>query len=82
MQSNLVPKHKVAPDGDLNIQYYRDNRSKFGKIRVVVHTTGPWPNSQTSGNHVSVYLLLEERGSVRINMTTDEGDTAGYIVWS
>jgi hypothetical protein len=36
-----------------------------------------------SDNHVSVFLLLgENQGSIRLNMTTEEDDRSGILVWS
>jgi hypothetical protein len=75
-------KHKVALENDQNVHLYRDNRSRFNRIRVVVYTMGAWPNSPISDNHVSVYLLVEGDGSVRINMATEFNDTKGFLQWS
>jgi hypothetical protein len=73
-------KHTVTPSGDENIAHFRDSRSTFHTIRVVVHTLGRQPNGM-SDNHVSVFLLLNE-GAIRLNMTTEEGFISGELVWS
>jgi hypothetical protein len=49
---------------------------------VVVHTTGAWPNSVHSDNHVTIYVLLDGGNSVQINMTIEEDDIRGRLVWS
>jgi hypothetical protein len=40
---------------------------------------GAWPNSLMSDNHVSIFLLVEGGGSVRIHMATELN---GYLQWS
>ncbi|PVH92351.1 hypothetical protein DM02DRAFT_619998 [Periconia macrospinosa] len=73
-------KHVVTPNGDANIAHFRDSRSTFRVIRVVVHTTGRQPSGM-SDNHVSIFLLLNN-GAIRLNMTTAEGSISGDLVWS
>ena len=75
-------KHIVALKDDANIQFFQDDDRKFRRIRVVVHTTGAWPNSVHSNNHVTIYLLLEGENSVQVNMTIEEDDIRGRLVWS
>lgn len=59
-----------------------DNRI-VEKIRIVVHTLGPWPNGTMSDNHWSIYLILSDQGSsVRANMTADLEDPTGRLEWS
>ncbi|KAF2254234.1 hypothetical protein BU26DRAFT_135092 [Trematosphaeria pertusa] len=72
--------HTVALDGDENIATFRDNPSKFQTIRVAIHTTGPWPNSPHSDNHITILLLLQEGGAVQVDMRTDPGDRRGKLV--
>ncbi|KAK7177889.1 hypothetical protein PSPO01_16061 [Paraphaeosphaeria sporulosa] len=82
MSASSSIKHTVTPNGDGNIAAFRDSQSTFYTLRVCIHTTGRQPNGM-SDNHVSVFLLLgENRGSVRLNMTTEEGDRSGVLVWS
>ena len=50
-------------------------------VRVVVHTTGPWPNGM-SDNHWSIFLLLAENISVRMNMTAELNDPTGFLKWT
>jgi len=50
------------------------------KIRVVVHTGYALDQSD---NHWSIYLLLQDGGSVRANMVSSEyGVTVGRLDWS
>ena len=75
-------KHTVTPAGDQNIATFRDSTSTFYIVRVCIHTTGRQPNGM-SDNHVSVFLLLgDNQGAVRVNMTTEEDDPTGVLVWS
>ncbi|OCL07945.1 hypothetical protein AOQ84DRAFT_50323 [Glonium stellatum] len=73
--------HTVALDGDQNIAAFRDSTSKFKTIRVTIHTTGGWPNSPHSDNHVTIFLLLEQGGAVQVDMRTDPNDRRGQLVW-
>lgn len=73
--------HTVALDGDRNLAAFQDNTSKFKTIRVTIHTTGAWPNSLHSDNHVTVLLLLEQNGAVQVDMRTDPNDRRGQLVW-
>ena len=57
-----------------------DNRI-VTSVRVVVHTTGSWPNGM-SDNHWSIYLLLQTDSSVRMNMTAELDDPEGSLVLS
>lgn len=75
-------KHVVALNEDANIAWFQNDTRKFRIIRVVIHTTGAWPGTPHSDNHVSLYLLLDENTSVQINMMTDEDDLRGQLVWS
>ncbi|KAN0083906.1 hypothetical protein V8E54_002994 [Elaphomyces granulatus] len=60
-------------------QAQQDTR-RVEKIRVVVHTGYALDQSD---NHWSIYLLLQDGGSVRANMVTKEyGHPGGYLVWS
>ncbi|KKZ65485.1 hypothetical protein EMCG_08675 [[Emmonsia] crescens] len=49
-------------------------------IRVVVHTAGGAKDGYD--NHWSIYLLLQWGESVRANIATDYGETAGRLEWS
>lgn len=75
-------QHAVELNRDKHITLFRDDNSVVFQIRVVVHTQGAWPNSPMSDNHVSVFLLVRNGGSVRINMKTDDNDTRGVLIWS
>lgn len=47
-----------------------DGALKVQAIRVTVHTTGLFFESDTrSGNHASIFLLTSDGNSVRLNMT-------------
>lgn len=49
-------------------------------IRVVVHTLGPMGSqSQQSDNHWSIYLLVGNNQSVRINMAAKPGYITGNL---
>ncbi|KAF2787665.1 hypothetical protein K505DRAFT_287539 [Melanomma pulvis-pyrius CBS 109.77] len=49
-------------------------------VRVVVHTTGPLgPQSRQSHNHWSIYLLVGNNESVRINMAASPGYITGNL---
>lgn len=52
------------------------------KVRVVVHTLGAWPNGTMSDNHWSIYLLLTNSTSVRMNMRAELDDPTGHLEWS
>ena len=57
-----------------------DDHRSVTHIRVVVHTTGPLgPQSQQSHNHWSVYLLIGNERSVRINMAASPGYITGNL---
>ena len=52
-------------------------------VRVVVHTSGIWPNGTMSDNHWSIYLLLENNNrSVRMNMMAESDNPKGTLEWS
>lgn len=74
--------HAVELNGDRHITVFRDDNSVVIQIHMVVHTQGAWPNSPMSDNHVSVYLLVGNGRSVRINTATDDNDTRGVLIWS
>ena len=82
MASSSNIQHAVGFSGDHNREQFAHDQSIVRKIRVVVHTTGPWPNSPMSDHHVSVYLLLDNGRSVRINMTTQSNDDRGILYWT
>jgi hypothetical protein len=82
MESLTATHHAVGLGGDVNIQKFSENTKKFKHMRFVVHTTGAWPTSGLSGNHISIFLLLPNQESVRINMKTDSNDIKGVLVWS
>lgn len=73
--------HIVALDGGANQARFEDNNSTFTKIRVTIHTTGPWANSPHSNNHVTTFLILDQGGAVQIDMRTDDGDRRGQLYW-
>lgn len=63
-------------------QVRNDNRI-VDKVRVVVHTTGAWPNGRMSDNHWSIFLILANgEGSVRMNMWAAIDDPTGHLEWS
>ncbi|KIV98463.1 uncharacterized protein PV09_09729 [Verruconis gallopava] len=72
--------HIVALD-DRNIEHFQDNTSVFQRIRVTIHTTGAWPNSAHSDNHVTILLILTMGGAVQVDMRTDEDDRRGQLQW-
>lgn len=73
--------HTVALDGGANQTYFENNSSTFTTIRVTIHTTGAWPNSTHSDNHVTILLILDQGGAVQIDMRTGEDDRRGQLVW-
>ena len=50
--------------------------------RVIVHTIGAWTSGTMSDNHWSIYLLLDNYKSVRMNMRAEVGDPKGILEWS
>jgi hypothetical protein len=50
-------------------------------MRITIHTTGAWPNSPHSNNHVTIFLILDQGRAVQVDMRTDEGDRRGQLVW-
>lgn len=73
--------HIVALDGGLNQARFENNSSTFSKMRVTIHTTGAWPNSPHSSNHVTILLILDQGRAVQVDMRTDDGDRRGQLVW-
>jgi hypothetical protein len=73
--------HIVALDGGRNQERFQYSPATFKKLRVVIHTTGAWPNLPHSDNHVTLLLLLEEGGAVQLDMRTDVDDRRGQLVW-
>jgi hypothetical protein len=76
--------HITELNGDENLDHFQDNTSRFKTMRVTIHTTGAWPNSPHSDNHVTILLLLrgEEDGkAIQIDMRTDPNDRRGQLVW-
>jgi hypothetical protein len=61
--------HTIGLRGDQNLKYFQNYTSKFRTIRVTIHTTGPWPNSSHSDNHVTIFLLLIEGGAIQVEQT-------------
>ncbi|PVH98638.1 hypothetical protein DM02DRAFT_41538 [Periconia macrospinosa] len=72
--------HIVALD-ERNRDYFANSPSTFSRMRVTIHTTGAWPNSPHSDNHVTILLILNEGGAVQVNMRTDAGDRRGQLEW-
>ena len=61
---------------------HNDTRSVQG-VRVVVHSSGIWPNGNMSDNHWSIYLLLQDNdSSVRMNMRAESNNPRGILEWS
>lgn len=61
----------------------RNDGRTVERVRVVVHTLGPWPNGTMSDNHWSIYLILASNGgSVRMNMKAELDDPKGTLEWS
>jgi hypothetical protein len=75
--------HITELNDDENRDHFEDNTSKFKTIRVTIHTTGGWPNSPHSDNHVTILLLLrdEDGRAIQLDMTTDENDRRGQLIW-
>jgi len=48
-------------------------------VRVVVHTTGRWGNTNASDNHVTQYLLLPSNRAVQLNMRHTHNDLNGHL---
>ena len=66
MSANLDPRQAVNDSRRVRI------------VRVVAHTLGAaGPN--TSDNHWSIYLLLDDHTSVRVNMRADPGYINGEL---
>jgi hypothetical protein len=82
MNSLSEDQHAVQLAGDRNVERFRNNNKTFTWLRFVIHTTGLWPTSGLSDNHASVFAILENNQSVRINMKTDANDIKGVLVWS
>ena len=62
-------------------ELYHDTRI-VEKVRVVVHTTGAWPNGM-SDNHWSIYFILSGGvSSIRMNMSAERKDPRGILSWS
>lgn len=57
----------------------REDTRVVEKIRVVVHTGHALDQSD---NHWSIYLLLQDEGSVRVNMATEYEEIEGRLEWS
>lgn len=54
-----------------------NDRRVVTQARVVVHTTGPLGlNTLMSDNHWSIYLLLAEGGSLRLNIRVNWDEAA------
>lgn len=68
--------YKMAP---LTATQAREDTRLVEKIRVVVHTGHALDQSD---NHWSLYLLLRDGGSVRVNMATEYEETEGRLEWS
>jgi hypothetical protein len=73
-------RHVVWID-ERNRVYFDSNTSTFTKMRVTIHTTGAWPNSVHSDNHVTILLILDDGGAVQLDMRTNEGDRRGQLQW-
>jgi hypothetical protein len=59
------------------------NNTNLTHVRVVAHTAGPMgPNTPMSENHWSIYLMIDNGTSVRMNMMADPGVRKGRLVWS
>lgn len=62
-------------------QFVLNDTRLVSAIRVVVHTTGA-AGPTISDNHWSIYLLLRNGGSMRVNMRTDPGYVNGILEWT
>lgn len=81
--NELRPEHHaVQLQDDANKAFFASNNKNILSIRIIVHTTGRWANSNMSDNHVTILLLLEGNNSIQLNMATDEGDTLGVFIWA
>lgn len=58
-----------------------NNTTVVANARVVAHLSQDL-GSGVSENHWSIYLLFENGGAIRMNMTADYGDPTGSIEWT
>lgn len=72
--------HIVGID-ERNRDHFANSTATFSKMRVTIHTTGAWPNSPYSDNHVTIFLILNEVKAVHLNMRTDANDRRGQLIW-
>ena len=63
------------------LKAFRNNTSPVVTIRLVVVSTGVWPN-RMSDNHIHFYLILQQGGAVRINMAAAHDDPKAILIWS
>ena len=75
------PFVKDLADSVPRMASFGNDKRIIDKVRVVVHTTGPWPNGM-SDNHWSIYLLLANDTSVRMNMRASLDDPTGHLEWT
>lgn len=74
--------HAVGLGGDANRDTFENSVEVILSVRIVIHTTGRWPNSTMSNNHVTMLLLLAGNRCIQFNMATEEDDTLGVLIWS
>lgn len=61
----------------------RKNSRIVESVRIIVHTTGIWPNETMSDNHWSIYLILAKNDdSVHMNMKAELNDPKDTLEWS
>jgi hypothetical protein len=85
-----MAKHIVGFDE--NHSKFKDSSVVIESVKVVVHRLAAVKGDQEKGsaeesnNHVSIYLILGPKSSVRLNMTTaftpEAYRTYGKLVWS
>lgn len=79
MESLPSDYHVVALSGD---RMFRQDRRKFGKIRLMIHPSNTWPISGISENHVPLYLIVENSDNVvRVDIRTDPPNLRGILIW-
>lgn len=64
-----------------NRDLFANSTATFSTMRVTIHTTGAWPNSPHSDNHVTILLILNEDKFIQLDMRADSGDRRGQLVW-
>jgi hypothetical protein len=71
----------VVEDPRRGYELFKDCTLRFNTLRLTVHNTPIWKNVASSEEQVSMLLLLEDEGAIKITMHHNGTCTMGRLIW-